>query len=197
MPISYTGGISFSGPSAGDTNWHSVVDLIYTKISAHDHTGSGMGLQIATGALASDSVTAPKILLANNAALRARNAAASADVNLLKLSTGDITQLTNTMAFASTVQAITAAAGAFTVSSNLVTLSNAGAATATINVPTAAQAGQPVLVTNIGVGDYVVTITGRPAASDVATLVASGSMMLLPISTTTWAVIPGGGCTLA
>jgi hypothetical protein len=216
MTTSYTGGLNFDGPSAGETANFSTLDARNVKISAHDHTGSGMGVQIAAGAIAdgavttvkiadlavttgkiaADAVTGAKILLPNNTSLRARNAVSSADIDIIKVNTDDVVELPTVTKFGAT-QAITAAASNATISKNLVTLSNAGASALTINVPTAAKNGQPVLVTNIGAGTYTVTITGRPAASDVATIVQYGSMLLVPIETTTWAAIPGGGCSLA
>jgi hypothetical protein len=196
MPTSYTSGLNFTAPSQGDTNWASTQDTANAAISAHDHTGGGKGLQIATAAIATNAVTDTKIRLANNAALRARNAAGSADVDLIKVNTSDAAVLPAVTSFG--VAAQSPASGAtISITSNFLNLSSAIGATLTINVPTAAQAGQPVFVFVSGAGTWDVTITGRPVGSDVATMGQYGSMILFPIGTTTWAAIPGGGCTLA
>lgn len=197
MAINYTGGLNFTGSAKGDTNWDATEDIVKTKISGHGHTGSGDGKQIDTSSLADNAVSGAKIRLADNVALRSRNFAGNADVDLIKLDTANLVALPNQTRFGMTPQSITSTGASWTVANNLIELSNAGAATATINVPTAAQVGQPVFVTNIGAGTWTVTLTGQNASFDVATIVTKGSMVLIPIGSTTWAVIPGGGCTLA
>lgn len=95
-------GLTLSVPSQGSKNWGtSFKNNFATPISAHDHTGGGKGLQISTNALASNAVTDPKIRLTNAGWLRARNAANSADVNLLRLNSSNIFELASPLPFAS------------------------------------------------------------------------------------------------
>lgn len=77
-------------PTIGSTDWGDTMRTdTFLKLAQHDHTGSGSGTQIATGALAADAVTGPKILLANDQYLRGRNQANSADINIVKVNTSD------------------------------------------------------------------------------------------------------------
>lgn len=90
MPyITTAGGLNFQYPTDGTQNWGITMRTTWNDISAHDHTGSGNGVQISTAALASNAVTGPKFRLANNEYLRARNAAGSADVNILRVNTSN------------------------------------------------------------------------------------------------------------
>ena len=62
-------GLTLTIPTNGTRNWGTTLkNTSWTKISSHDHTGSGNGAQISTGALAPGSVTSSK--LANNIALK-------------------------------------------------------------------------------------------------------------------------------
>ena len=62
-------GLTLTIPTPGTRNWASTLrSTTWTKISSHDHTGSGNGAQISAGALAAGAVTSSK--LANNIALK-------------------------------------------------------------------------------------------------------------------------------
>jgi hypothetical protein len=77
-------------PSPGSTDWATTMQTdTFLKIAQHAHTGAGDGSTLGAAALAADSVTGAKIRLDNDEYLRARNAANTANVNLLKLDTGD------------------------------------------------------------------------------------------------------------
>lgn len=90
MSKAYTSGLNFTGPTKGDTNFDVLMDALFELISAHGHHGTGDGDLITPGA---NTITDTMIRLANNAALRARNAAGAADVDLLKLNTADALEL--------------------------------------------------------------------------------------------------------
>lgn len=115
MSTSYTGGTNFSWPVKGETNWDTIVDAALSILSAHNHQGSGLGATLSTASYSADSVTGAKIRLNNNEALRARNAAGSADVDLLKLDTSNRFQLLGGVAFGSTETITSGAASASTV----------------------------------------------------------------------------------
>lgn len=286
MSTTYNLGLTFIAPSEGDTNWAPVEDAKNIRISQHDHTGGGMGTQIGTTALAADSVNATKIRLGNNTSLRARNALDNADLNLFRLTTGNIfelmqptiiggassletltsngaisvalactalngsslvmtladgavgqlKQIVNVAATTATVtpatttvantisllpgaavllwfrngnwlvigstpgtvvtddiQATTATSGTYTITGRVFTFNNAGATTATFNV---GAAGQRCTVHNIGAGTVTLTLTGRPAATDVATILQGGSLELVMINSL-WQPFVGVGTTLA
>jgi len=196
MTISYTSGLNFTAPSKGDTDWDVTEAAKDAKISLHDHTGGGLGTQIGASALAANAVGSAALRLANNDSLRARNAAGSADINVVKVNTSDLVVFPSNFGLGQTAQALTAA-GAFTVSSSYITCSNAGATAATVNVPTAAQSGMIVILNNIGAGTWTFTFTGRAAASDVATVPTNCSLILFPLGTTCWVPFGSGGVTIA
>jgi hypothetical protein len=91
LTLGTTSQLQIQVPTRATTNWDETLRLnTFKKIAEHDHSGSdGKGTQITTTSLAADSVTAAKILLGNDAYLRGRNAANSADKNIVKVSTGD------------------------------------------------------------------------------------------------------------
>ena len=60
-----------------------------TPIAEHNHTGSGNGRKLGAGSFSADSITDVEILLSNNSYLRGRNAADSADVNIIKVNASD------------------------------------------------------------------------------------------------------------
>lgn len=62
----------------------------FQKIAEHDHTGSGKGKQIGTGAIVNDSVTGTKVRLDNQEYLRGRNFADSANLNIVKVNASDL-----------------------------------------------------------------------------------------------------------
>jgi hypothetical protein len=63
-------------PTRSTTDWaDEFLTNFAAKISTHDHTGAGRGAQLGSGAFANSSITADKILLANNTALKWRDSA--------------------------------------------------------------------------------------------------------------------------
>lgn len=83
-------GLTLTIPTNGSKGWGAnMLATTWTKISQHGHTGSGDGNQLVTGSYSADSVRDDKIRLRNNQYLRARNAASSADINVLKVNASD------------------------------------------------------------------------------------------------------------
>lgn len=83
-------GLTLVIPSAGATNWGtSFKNNFAKKVSSHDHTGGGKGVQIGANAITSNAITDAKIRLSNNSYLRGRNAANSADKDILKVTASD------------------------------------------------------------------------------------------------------------
>lgn len=83
MPYeTFSSGLTIQAPTAGTKNWAETLRTeLWAKISAHDHTGSGKGLQIATAALATNAVTTVKITDLN---------VTTAKINDLAVTTGKI-----------------------------------------------------------------------------------------------------------
>lgn len=107
--ITITNGLTLTIPSPGEKNWTtSYQDDFAEAVSSHDHTGGGKGLQISTNAIASNAVIGTKIRLANDEYLRGRNAANSADINVIKVNTS------NKLTFGANVATITIEAGTIT-----------------------------------------------------------------------------------
>lgn len=90
MSETLSSGLTLTIPTLGEQNWDQLIrNQCFLPISEHDHTGSGNGTQLSTNALQADAVTGAKMRLANNEALRARNAANSSDRQILKLDSSD------------------------------------------------------------------------------------------------------------
>ena len=77
-------------PTIGSTDWADTMRTdTFLKIAQHQHTGAGDGAQLGTGSILADAVTGAKIRLANDEFLKARNAADSANINIVKVDTND------------------------------------------------------------------------------------------------------------
>jgi hypothetical protein len=77
-------------PTNGTTDWGDTLKTdTFQKIAEHDHTGSGKGKQLGQGSIQANAINGVRFRLDNDEYLRARNAADSADVNILKLNTSD------------------------------------------------------------------------------------------------------------
>ena len=94
MSETLSSGLTLTIPTLGDTNWDELIrDQCFLKISEHDHTGGGKGVQLATGAIQDDAITDAKIRLTNTGWLTGRNAANSADVNIIRVNSSDVVEL--------------------------------------------------------------------------------------------------------
>lgn len=88
-----TGGLNFTYPGKGRANFSSLFDVLWAKISAHDHEGSGNGLQLTGDALQAGSIPASKIQFANNEYLKATDFAGTGTVDLIKANISDLIEL--------------------------------------------------------------------------------------------------------
>ena len=83
-------GLSLTIPTNGTRNWATLIkNGAWIPISQHAHTGSGDGNPIGSAGIAADAITGAKIRLDNDEWLRARNAADSGDINILKVDADD------------------------------------------------------------------------------------------------------------
>lgn len=160
----YTGGLNFTWPTKGDTNWDDEADVALTNVSGHTHDGVNGGAQISTSGLAANAVNGTKLRLANNEALRARNQAGNADVDLLKLTTGDLLSLLRVFIFGST-ETLTSS-GAISLTTTVTVLNGSSIAMTLAN----GTEGQVKLVVNIN----STTATVTPATTSGANMLSLG-----------------------
>lgn len=94
MSITLASGLTLVIPSPAAKNWQTSIQAdCFQKISEHDHTGSGKGVKIAAAAIVDDALIDTKIRLQSGGWLRSRNAANSADLNLIRADASDNTEI--------------------------------------------------------------------------------------------------------
>lgn len=101
-------------PVALSTDWSTTIrNNCYQKIVEHDHTGSaGRGVKLTAASFENDTITGAKILMDNNEYIRGRNAADSADKDIVKVNASDELQ------FGTTVGSINVQDDGFTILDN-------------------------------------------------------------------------------
>ncbi len=192
MSKAYSEGLNFSFPVKGDTSYDATVDAAFTTISGHGHLGDGSGDQIVTAAVVANAITGAKIRLANNEALRALNAAGAADVDLLKLTTGNLLSLLAPLVFGSNITETATGATAISLATFLTVLNKASGSATLANGTTE---GQAKLIYNINSASCVVT-PATSAGVNTATLAQNGAVLYLWLSSE-WRACAFGNCTLA
>ena len=100
MPFTtITKGLTIKVPTRKTKNWDSTLFTeLFEKISEHTHQGSGAGNPIATDGIASNAVDDTKVRLRNSQWLRARNAADTGDINLIRANSSDAVEVATTIA---------------------------------------------------------------------------------------------------
>jgi len=131
-------------PTNGTTDWGDTLKTdTFQKIAEHNHTGSGTGSQLGTGSIQADAIVGTKIRLANNEYLRARDAANSTDINIVKVNASDLIEFGATIV-AATITTLTSTTGTITTltspTSNQTQINATGSVTLTDNTSSAADA---------------------------------------------------------
>lgn len=91
--INVTQGVTISVPTSGTRNWaQNLLTNAWQKLSSHDHTGSGKGLQIVTAAIANLAITSAK-LAKNLAGTQATTVTQAANAATLDFNNGNIQKL--------------------------------------------------------------------------------------------------------
>jgi hypothetical protein len=91
--VNVTQGVTISVPTSGTRNWaQNLLTNAWQKLSSHDHTGSGKGLQIVTAAIANLAVTSAK-LAKNLAGTQATTVVQAANAATLDFNNGNIQKL--------------------------------------------------------------------------------------------------------
>lgn len=90
LTLGLTTQLTIKVPTAGSTDWAEVMKTdTFQKIAEHNHTGSGTGAQLGAGSILANAISGAKLRLDNNEYLRARDAANSADVEIVKVNASD------------------------------------------------------------------------------------------------------------
>lgn len=99
MPFTtITKGLTIKVPTRKTKSWDSTLFTeLFEKISEHTHEGSGTGNQIATDGIANNSIDDTKVRLRNNQWLRARNAADTGDIQLIRANASDAVEVSATI----------------------------------------------------------------------------------------------------
>ena len=139
-------------PTSGSTDWGDTLKSdTFQKIAEHNHTGSGTGSKLGTGSIIADAITGALIRLDNDEYLRARNAANSVNIDIVKVSTSDLIEFGATIV-AATITTLTTTTGTITTLTsptvNNTQLNATGSATLTDNIAVAADASVITLSAN-------------------------------------------------
>lgn len=178
--------LQIQAPTKGTTGWDETIRTnTWLKIAEHDHTGSnGKGIQLSAGALAADSVTGLKILLANDQYLRGRNAANSADKSILKVSTGD------EIVFGTTIATADFQDDGLTISDNGDNTKKIAFDAASITTGTTRTLTAPDASGTITLNDATQTLTNKTLTGNIAVNLVSGAATItLPTTTGTLATL--------
>lgn len=92
-----SGGLNFTYPAKGRANFSSLFDVLFAKISSHDHEGSGKGKQLTGNALQDASISASKLQFDNDQYLAATDNAGSGTVNIVKVNASDLIEFGTTI----------------------------------------------------------------------------------------------------
>ncbi len=121
-----TGGLNFEYAAKGASNFSPLFDILWAKISSHDHEGSGKGKQLTGDALQAGSIPASKIQFDNNEFLKATNFADNGTIDAFKINTSDLFE------FGTTIHAIDT--NAFNIKNNIYLTGRNNADSANINM---------------------------------------------------------------
>lgn len=184
-------------PEANETDWSvSIRDNCFQKIVEHDHTGtSGKGIKLTgTTAITADTINDTLILMSNNTYLRWRNAANSADLDILKANASDLIEFGKTIidsAFTlgdgsdATKALVFSLGGATTAKTATITSSHTDNRTITLPDATDTLVGKATTD----------TLTNKTLSGNTATNLISGSGTLT-LNTTGTATVPNATDTL-
>lgn len=87
-----SGGLNFTYPAKGRANFAALFDVLWAKISSHDHSGSGNGTQIQNSGIADLTLRPAKFNIQNNEYLDTLDFAGTGRVNLLKVNASDLVE---------------------------------------------------------------------------------------------------------
>lgn len=84
-----SGGLNFTYPNKGRANFSALFDVLWSKISAHDHSGNDKGLPIQNAGLEDLTIRPAKFNIQNNEYLDTLDNAGSGRVDMIKVNASD------------------------------------------------------------------------------------------------------------
>ena len=84
--------MNFTYPTKGRANFSALFDVLWAKISAHDHSANGTGAQIQNTGIADLTIRPAKFNIQNNEFLTTLNNAGSGRINLFKVNASDLVE---------------------------------------------------------------------------------------------------------
>lgn len=88
-----SGGLNFTYPAKGRANFSALFDVLWAKVSSHDHSGSGNGTQIQNTGIADLTIRPAKLNIQNDEFVDALNAAGSGRINIAKVNSSDLVEM--------------------------------------------------------------------------------------------------------
>jgi len=88
-----SGGLNFTYPSKGRANFSGLFDVLWAKISAHDHSGNGNGTTLTNSAFTDLSIRVAKLNIQNDEYLDALDNAGTGRVDMIKVNSSDVVEL--------------------------------------------------------------------------------------------------------
>jgi hypothetical protein len=88
-----SGGLNFTYPAKGRASFSPLFDVLWAKVSSHDHSGSGKGVQIQNSGIADLTIRLGKLNMQNDEYLDALNNAGSGRVDVIKVNTDDLVEM--------------------------------------------------------------------------------------------------------
>lgn len=163
-------------PSKGETGWaDSLRANGWQKIVDHDHS-TGKGVRIGTAGIADNAINGTKLRLQNAEWIRARNAANTADINVIRVNSSDVIEFSGDVApgdnTVSTVKLQDNAVTTAKIADNAIT--NAKVADNAVNTAEIADSA----VTTIKINDDAVTPAKMSVNTEDMYTLATGSEIL-------------------
>lgn len=87
-----SGGLNFTYPAKGRANFSALFDVLWAKVSAHDHSGNGLGSQITNTGLADLTIRVAKLNIQSNEFIDTINNAGSGRVDMIKVNASDLVE---------------------------------------------------------------------------------------------------------
>jgi len=88
-----SGGLNFTYPAKGRANFSALFDVLWAKISSHDHSANGSGTQIQNTGIADLTIRPAKLNIQNNEFLDALDNAGTARIDMIKVNASDLVEL--------------------------------------------------------------------------------------------------------
>lgn len=88
-----SGGLNFTYPAKGRANFSPLFDVLWAKISSHDHSGNGAGAQIQNTGIADLTIRPGKFNIQNEEFIDALDNAGTGRVDMIKINSDDLVEM--------------------------------------------------------------------------------------------------------